>query len=256
MKKSVIIKFRVFFSITIIFIFGFYSFLFADSTVNKNNFIVAIDVGHTLKRSGAVSSRGVKEYKFNKLIADKLLKEIIHKGYVNSFLVNDSGETSDLNRRTVIINDHKANLLISIHHDSVQPIYLKSWTYNQKNFFYCDKYEGFSIFYSTKNPYSKESKLFAKLLGDEMLREGFSPSLHHSENITGENRKLVNQRRGIYEYDDLIILRKSEMPAILFECGIIVNRIEENKLTSPIYQDIIINAIVRSILKYVTMSNQ
>lgn len=255
MKKSAIIKVRVFFSITIIFFFGFSSFIFADSTVNKNNFIVAIDVGHTMKQSGAVSSRGTKEYKFNKLIADKLLKEIINKGFVNSFLVNDYGETSDLNRRTVIINNHKTNLLISIHHDSVQPFYLKSWTYNQKKLFCCDKYEGFSIFYSTKNSYPQKSILFAELLGDEMLRKGLSPSLHHSENITGENRKLVNQRKGIYEYDDLIILRKSEMPAVLFECGIIVNRNEEKKLTNPVYQDKIINAIVQAILKYVTLSN-
>jgi N-acetylmuramoyl-L-alanine amidase len=51
--------------------------------------------------------------------------------------------------------------------------------------------------------------------------------MHHAENIPGENRKLIDPDSGLYEYDDLVVLRTAEMPAVLLEAGVVVNRAEE-----------------------------
>ena len=83
-----------------------------------------------------------------------------------------------------------------------------------------------------------------------MLKEGFSPSLHHAEKIEGENRKLVDKDRGVYEYDDLIILKNAKMAAVLLECGIIVNRDEEEQLWNPATQRKIVSAILQSLDVY------
>jgi N-acetylmuramoyl-L-alanine amidase len=96
----------------------------------------------------------------------------------------------------------------------------------------------------------QKSLLFAGILGTEMLKEGFSPSLHHAEKIEGENRKLVDKNRGIYEYDDLIILKNAKMAAVLLECGIIVNRNEEEQLSDPTNRRKIVLAILRSLDNY------
>ncbi len=56
---------------------------------------------------------------------------------------------------------------------------------------------------------------------------------------------------GIYEFDDLSVLKEAEMPAILLECGIIVNRDEELLLNSKSYRDKIVKSISNAISEYI-----
>ncbi len=222
----------------------------AEGRCVKQNFIVALDIGHSRLKPGALSARGVAEYEFNQEVVRLLFTEMLYEGYTKSFTIGDNNEDVELVTRTDIANGRKADLLLSIHHDSVQPRYLRQWTFNGKKYFYSDKYKGFSIFYSDKNGMPQKSLLFARILGTEMLKEGFSPSLHHAEKIEGENRKLVDKNRGIYEYDDLIILKNAKMAAVLLECGIIVNRNEEEQLSDPTNRRKILLAILRSLDNY------
>jgi N-acetylmuramoyl-L-alanine amidase len=71
--------------------------------------------------------------------------------------------------------------------------------------------------------------------------------LHHAEQ---ENRPLLDREKGIYAFDDLVVLKTAKMPAVLLECGVIVNRIEEEKLNTPEYRDQLTNAIERAISKF------
>jgi N-acetylmuramoyl-L-alanine amidase len=227
----------------------------AGGECTRSNFIVAIDIGHTKERGGATSATGVAEYSFNRTIAKSLVKELVRDGYAGSFLVNEDGSIGSLEDRAMVANRGKANLLVSIHHDSVQPQYLSEWEYKGRLHLYSDKYRGFSIFYSEKNPYAKESLLFASNLGTEMLKEGLLPTLHHSEKIAGENRQLIDKERGVYRYDELVVLRKAVMPAVLLECGIIVNRQEEALLSSQAYRSRIVSAVRRAIGDYCARQN-
>lgn len=227
-------------------------FLFLSSlwACSKEDFTVAIDIGHSIKKPGAISARGIREYYFNKRIGEILLGLLVEKGFSNSFLVVSNGEDIPLESRSEIAYKRKANILLSIHHDSVQPQYLSSWTYQGQTLLYCDKYKGFSIFCSNKNKKPTKSLLFAKLLGAEMLKEGFIPALHHAEKIQGENRDLIDQEKGIYKFDELIILKNAKIPAVLFECGIIVNRDEEKASSDPVYYGKITHSILRAIIDY------
>ena len=44
---------------------------------------------------------------------------------------------------------------------------------------------------------------------------------------------LLNKETGVYSYDELIVLRKTRMAAVLLEAGSIINRDEELKMDSP-----------------------
>lgn len=222
----------------------------AESKCVKQNFIVALDIGHSRLKPGALSARGVAEYEFNQKVVRLLLREMLDEGYTRSFTIADNDNDVELVTRADIANGRQADLLLSIHHDSVQPRYLRQWTFNGKKYFYSDKYKGFSIFCSGKNGMPEKSLSFARILGAQMLKEGFSPSLHHAEKIEGENRKLIDKNRGIYEYDDLIILKNAKMAAVLLECGIIVNRDEEEQLWNPATQRKMVSAILRSLDDY------
>ena len=83
-----------------------------------------------------------------------------------------------------------------------------------------------------------------------MVKEDLLPSLHHAEKIEGENRELIDKNRGIYRYDGLAVLKGATMPAVLLECGIIVNRREEELLNDPAYRMRIVAAIQRAITTY------
>jgi len=207
--------------------------------------IVAIDVGHSPKAPGAVSARGVDEFVFNRSLANVLLQKIHRDGFAQAFIIDSTGMT--LEQRSQSAKQGQADLLISIHHDSVQPRYLSSWTYDGAVHHYSDRFHGYSLFVSTKNPQRDASLSFAQRVGSHLLGAGFTPTLHHAEHIRGENRQLIDRRRGIYIFDDLIVLKTAAVPAVLLECGVIVNRKEEERLGNKANQQEMAEAVAAGI---------
>ena len=143
-------------------------------------------------------------------------------------------------KRAQEANSQKADLFLAIHHDSVKDSYLKTWEVDGKTQKYCDDFHGYSIFLSNKNAKPVESLGFATTLGQALLKAGFTPTLHHA---TQENRPVLDKEKGIYSFDDLVVLKNARMPAVLLECGVIVNRAEEEKLNDPVYRNRLIDAI-------------
>jgi N-acetylmuramoyl-L-alanine amidase len=219
--------------------------------VGAGDFKVAIDIGHTIRTPGAISARGVPEYLFNRNIAFRLYQKLRTDGrFRGSFIINPRGDDLALAARAAIANRSGAALLISIHHDSVQPRDLSHWWYQGKSRSCCDRYAGYSIFYSEKNGSPRKSRKFAEILGSEMLGQGFCPTLHHAPQFTGGDKELVDRVRGIYKYNRLVVLKRTEAPAVLFECGVIKNRYEEKELGRPGYQRQLVKALFQAIIRY------
>jgi N-acetylmuramoyl-L-alanine amidase len=212
--------------------------------------LVALDIGHTIARPGAYSARGMGEYYFNRRIVRALYESLKNSGKVDAFIINPEGKPISLRERTRQAGKKKAVLFLSVHHDSVQPRYLKEWEVNGRKQNYSDKFRGFSVFFSRGNPKFAESFRFARLLGVAMVAQGFSPTLHHAEQIPGESRHLVDEDLGLYEFDNLIVLKTAAMPAALLECGVIVNRNEEASLETPEVQHRIADAAAEAIMQF------
>lgn len=224
------------------------SFSFANC--NIKTFKVAIDIGHTPKYGGATSASGKKEYFFNKRLAQELLQLMHEKGMKNAFIINPSGKEISLLKRVEIAKAKNAQLFLSVHHDSVQPKYLSFYEKNGKKMHYSNVFSGYSVFYSKYNPQKQKSKKFALLLASELLKNGLSPTLHHAEKIKGENRELVDKNRGVYQFEDLVVLKKATMASVLLESGIIVNQQEEARLNDKDFRKKIIKAIASAIRAY------
>jgi N-acetylmuramoyl-L-alanine amidase len=212
---------------------------------------VAIDIGHTPDRPGAISARGVPEYAFNNNIAHLLYKKLLtDKKFKNSFIINEAGDDISLQARPAIAMRQGADLFIAIHHDSVETKDLSDWLYQGRNMAYCDKFTGYSIYYSAKNGNPLNSLIFAYILGSEMLKAGFCPTLHHAEKFTGGDKDLIDRTRGIYKYNNLVVLKNNQISAILFECGIIKNRNEEMELSKLNYQRKIVAGLYAAIKNF------
>ena len=211
---------------------------------------VALDIGHSVKRPGAYSARGAGEYYFNRRIAEALFRSLKEFGQVDAFIINPHGASISLAERTRQAANKRATLFLSIHHDSVQRRYVKEWTVDGKTRLYSDNFSGFSVFVSRKNRQFAQSLKFARLLGEAMIARGFSPTWHHAEKIPGEGRTLLDKNLGLYEFSDLVVLKTAAMPAVLLECGVIVNRSDEASLQKPEVQQRIADAAAEAIVKF------
>ncbi len=213
----------------------------------KAGFVVAVDVGHEIRRPGATSARGEIEYRYNRALAGLVVAGLQQAGYPRAFLIDGSGGPMPLGRRPAIAQQAHASLFLSIHHDSVQPQYLGTWTVEGRSERFSDRFHGFSIFVSTERPAAAASLRMARLLGQALRADGLTPSLHHAEPIAGESRRLLDPADGVYAFDELAVLRGATMPAVLLEAGVIVNRDEEAAIRSGSYHRRAVAGVVKAV---------
>lgn len=216
----------------------------------RTTFRIALDIGHDNARPGATSARGNTEFSYDHALAELVLTALKAHGFDAAFLIGESGAPMPLSRRSQIAREEKADVFISLHHDSVQRQYFSEWMFGGRPHPYSDKFHGYSIFVSTSSLWAKDSMALATLLGRALTARGLTPSPHHAEAIPGENRTLLDPGLGIYRFDELAVLRGATMPALLLESGIIVNRDEEQAIQNGGYHPKVVAALIDAISQY------
>lgn len=208
--------------------------------------VVFVDVGHYREKPGATSARGVTELEFNRALAQQAISALADGG---ARLVSSLGDSDvpDLRQRTALAEAIGAQLLISLHHDSVQPRYLSEWTWQGQLRLHSEHSSGFSLFISRKNPQPAQSLACASAIGHAFRESGFSINTQHEDPATGENREWADRSNGVFYYDNLLVLKTAAMPALLIEAGVIVNRDEELRLAEPDTRKRIAAAIRRGV---------
>ena len=201
---------------------------------DRSQFRVILDVGHTAEAPGAMSARNVPEYQFNLRLATHIKRALIKDGFRKTVLLVTGGPSRpSLFDRVKTANGLSANLFVSIHHNSVPDSLLESWEFDGKESHFSDQFSGYSIFVSYENPHLNESLLFGHLLGKELKDRGLQYARQYTQAIMGERRReLIDPDAGVYRYDQLIVLKETQVPAVLFEAGSIINREEEIQMSS------------------------
>lgn len=189
------------------------------------NYIIVIDAGHGNPDGGAVSKSGVAEAGLNLDIALKLKKELEDLGYTVIMTREDENniadadkqspiramKVSDINNRIKIVNESNADMLISIH----------------MNNFESSKYYGWQTFYK-KN--SEASSQLAKC-----IQAGISSQIERE-----------NDREAL-PISDIKLIDKSQIPAVIVECGFLSNAEDLRLLLTDEYKLQIVNGIVLGI---------
>ncbi len=208
-------------------------------------FRIVLDVGHTAESEGAISSRNVPEFAFNLHLAREIEQKLKAVFPETKLIVTEGKARPSLFTRVATASRLHANLLLSIHHDSVPDKFLQDWDFDGKKSHFSDRFSGYSVWVSRDNPQFRTSLSFAELIGKQMKGQGLQFAQQYTDPIMGHYRfPLLDKDDGVYAHDELIVLRKSQMPAVLLEAGSIINRDEELKMTSPERQDVISNAVV------------
>lgn len=224
-------------------------------------FIIAIDAGHGGKDPGAIGKRGVKEKNVTLSIARYLADYINSNPQFRGRLVRSRDVFVDLDRRSEIARAYKANILISVHADSVasgnSARGASVWVLNnnraqrenskvlkQKDTTRLLGGAGEVLSQSEQNPYlaatilemtSVNARSEGYTLGEEILqRLGRFTRLHNSKPIPAS----------------LAVLKSPDIPSLLIETGFLSNRYEEIQLNQPNYQKQLAYCIYQGIKNY------
>jgi N-acetylmuramoyl-L-alanine amidase len=224
----------------------------AQAACDRGRFRVVIDVGHSAEVPGAMSARGVPEYEFNLRLAKRIGKDLAAAGFRHAqVLVTPGPARRGLVVRVAQATNLTADLFISIHHDSVPERFLKSWEHEGKQLRYSDYFRGHSIFMSYENAQAAPSFQFAQLLGGELKRRGLQYTPHYAQAFMQERqRDLLDPDAGVYRFDQLIVLKDTRMPAVLFEAGSIINRDEEVLMSDPKHHALIGAAVTDAVDRF------
>jgi len=199
-----------------------------------------------------MSARNVPEFDFNLRLAKRIEERLRSEVFVEaSLLVTEGKARPSLLKRVAAANRSGARLLLSIHHDSVPDSFLEEWDFEGTKSRFSDRFTGYSLFVSRRNPLFETSLKVGKLLGKQMKAQGLEYAHHYTQAFMGRyRRKLLDKEAGVYRYDHLVVLERTRMPAVLLEAGSIINRDEELAMNSPERQDMISAAVAGAVKQF------
>ena len=193
-----------------------------SKAIPRPKYTIVIDAGHGGRDDGSTGVTGVKESDINLKIA-KTLKVYLETLGIKVVLTRADGnglydanasnfKASDMAKRIEIIDNAKADMVISIH---------------------CNSYKN-----------SSESGAQAFYQEDDENGKKFA------EDIQSQLINQLNGARDSANKGDFYILKESKTTAVLIECGFLSNPNEEKLLNSTNYQNKVAYAIMCGVVKY------
>ncbi len=208
-------------------------------------FRIVLDVGHTPESYGALSARNDPEFGFNFRLARLVAAKLKSEGFAATrLLVTDGKAKASLLKRVSAANDGRADLFLSIHHDSVPDKLLDIWEFDGAKSYFSDRFSGHSLFVSERNPHFSTSLKLARIIGRQLKEQGLRYASQYTLPVMGPyRRQLLDKDVGVYRYDGLVVLSQTRSAAVLLEAGSIINRDEEMALNSSERHEAIAEAV-------------
>src|SRR5213076_1968926 len=111
---------------------------------------------------------------------------LIDAGFVRTILlITAEPSRRGLFQRVERANGLAADLLLTIHHDSVPNEFLETWEFEGEEYRFSDRFKGHSIFVSHDNADWRGSLRFGRLLGLSLKARGLQYTPHYTEAFMG-----------------------------------------------------------------------
>lgn len=214
---------------------------------------IVIDPGHGGTDPGAIGALGSQEKDITLDVALRLKQKLTQLGRYNILLTRDSDTTISLAERVSFAKEHKADLFISVHVNS-----LPNHTINIIETYYF----GPPLTSETMQLAEQENKGSHFTFGElDAIVKDFGKTVKRQESV----RLAMAIQEKLYRYvksrDDkvrdegikmapFVVLSQTEVPSVLVEISCLTKKKEEVKLSSPPYRDKIAAYIQEGIVSY------
>lgn len=226
-------------------------------------FIISVDAGHGGKDPGAIGKRGVKEKNVTLAISKALVNYINSNPKFRGNLVRSRDIYIDLDKRSDIARKRKADLLISIHADSVESgsstargasvlVLSENRAQRENGKILKNKKDSTKLIggagevmdQSVGNPY------LATAILDMSSTNSRSEGNLLAKEILSSLSKFTHVRKSSPIKASLAVLKAPDIPSLLIETGYLSNKYEEIQLNQPNYQKQIAYRIYLGIKSY------
>jgi N-acetylmuramoyl-L-alanine amidase len=214
---------------------------------------VVIDPGHGGENPGARGPGGSLEKDISLAIARKLRAELVNARGLQVFLTRDRDVDLELDDRTAIANNYKADLFVSIHANASRArgakgaeVYFLSYQASDDDSRRTAQLEGAA----DPLPEAQAGTDLALILWDMAQAEHLEESSALASRIQEELASVTgSEGRGVKQAPFRVLVGAA-MPAVLVEVAFISNPEEEKLLDSEAYQGKVAASLARGIERY------
>ncbi len=230
------------------------------ASVAGRDIIIAIDAGHGGEDPGAL---GKYTYEKNVTleIAKRLQKRINRQKGMTAFLIRSGDYFVDLNKRSAIARNKKADFLVSIHADgftSSKPRGASVWVLSNRRATtelgrWIEKHEAHSQLLGGAGELIQDSSsvpFLTEMFLDMSMGNAMDVGYHVGDLVVQELKQVTKLHKQKPVHASLAVLKSPDIPSILVEAGFITNRTEEKLLNQASHQEKIANAVFTGIYKH------
>ncbi|WP_417761761.1 N-acetylmuramoyl-L-alanine amidase [Shewanella sp.] len=231
------------------------------SQTTDRDIIIAVDAGHGGDDPGSIGPSGTYEKGVAFAIAQKLADKLNAVDGITAIMIRKGDYFVNLNRRSELARQAKADLLVSVHADaftSPQPSGASVWVLSNRRA------------NSEMGRILEQGDQVSQLLGgvgeivqntdseqylmrtliDMSMDNSRSAGYRVASNVLNQLGQVTKLHKSRPEYASLAVLKSPDIPSLLVETGYISNPREEKLLRSSAHQQQVAGAIFNGILHY------
>ena len=211
--------------------------------------IVVIDPGHGGRDPGATGVSGTAAEKHLTLALARELRDLLaERGRVRVALTREDDRYLSLDQRAAIARRLGAAVFLSLHMDSApNPLARGASIYSLSDVASDAETARFA---SKENGAAVSRDMdgsVRQMLTDLAVRDQMSASAHLAERLVRKSKGRILLRPEPHRFADFHVLRRAEVPAVLFEAGYISNAEDESMLIQPKHRAAIVAALAQAV---------
>ena len=227
-----------------------------QAKTNDRKFTIVIDPGHGGIDGGAVGKGKSVEKNITLSFAKSLKAKFADKKKFRVVLTREADVFVQLDERLNIARRNKADLMISIHADSLRQSRIRGATIytlsregtDELSRQLAEKQNRADLIAGLDLPEVKED--VSDILIDLTRRETEAFSVQFAKELVGKFQKGIKLIKNPHRGADFFVLRAAEVPSVLLELGYLSNRNDERLMRSKKWQNLATELLADAILAF------
>ncbi|MDQ6975861.1 MAG: N-acetylmuramoyl-L-alanine amidase [Mariprofundaceae bacterium] len=226
----------------------------------KQGLVIAVDAGHGGEDPGAIGPTGLQEKWVTLKVAKRLAHLINQQAGMRAVLIRKGDYFVPLKKRVALVRRANADLMISLHADSVKEKWVKGssvYTISERGATgdkvaaaLAARENASDLVGGVVLKHQSYGRMTRNVLGDMARQDAFNSSQIMAEQVLHEIKRVGALKYKRPKRARFVVLGALEVPSVLVEMDYISNPSREKKLKSKAYQQAIARALLKATRKF------